>query len=509
MPLLIFCLCLTACGKRSTVSEHTTKPSRMILNEGVKNEAIVKTEVDADDEENADQPGDKKRSNTDSGVSSNTVASQETTTDQSQDNHQHGGVSQSVQTNQNKTAGRWSTNQTLITRSSPAPVRAENILDRMRRGFTLPRFDSKDVDNYLRWNTSHDSYLNNLFARAKPFLHHIVNELEARNMPMELALLPAIESAYKPDAVSKSKAAGLWQFVPSTGKEFGLDQTWWYDGRLDAIRATTAALDYLEQLNAMFDGDWFLTLAAYNGGPGTINRALAANKRKGLPLNFKSLRLRSETRRYIPKLIALRRIIQEPHRYNVELPYLPLEPSFAVINLDQQIDLRKFAKESNTDIKQLRHLNASYKRWATPPQGRFALLVPQPHKLSTTRLEQIARSESGLSYIRYQIRNGDNLGSIAARHSVSTTEIRKANQLKSSFIRAGHTLLIPKVDAINSSSLANLNTGEKLTHTVRAGDTLWSISRRYNVAVKQLMDWNHLAVDQILRLNQQLLVLLK
>ena len=191
------------------------------------------------------------------------------------------------------------------------------------------------------------------------------------------------------------------------------------------------------------------------------------------------------------------------------MPRLPLQAGFTTIALDQQIDLRKFALESNTDLKQLRHLNASYKRWATPPTGQFALLVSQPHTLDIYRLTEIARNESGISYLRHQINEGENLGSIAQKYGVSTTEIRKANQLKSSFIRAGHTLLVPKIDSANGSSLSSRNASQNVTHTVRAGDTLWSISRRYNVGVQQLLEWNQLAAGQILRLNQQLLVLLK
>lgn len=481
ISLLALSLCLTACGKRQAVSKDTAKPSRTILSGPLEPATQTENQDTSQNPAVVTKPEENQKSLESEGLQSGQVSREPLRPAQ----------------------------QAAATVPTTTQIAVEDIFDRMRRGFSLPNFDSKDVDTYLRWNTSHESYLDNLFVRAKPFLHHIINELEARNMPMEIALVPAIESAYKPDAVSRSKAAGLWQFIPSTGRQFGLDQTWWYDGRLDTVRATTAALDYLEQLNTMFNGDWLLTLAAYNAGPGTISRALAANKRKGLPLNFQSLRLRSETRRYIPKLIALRRIIQNPQRFNVKLPNLPLEPSFTAISLDQQIDLRKFAQESKTDIKELRHLNASYKRWATPPQGRYALLVPKPHALSSARLEQIARNESGISYLRYQIKNGDNLGSIAQKHGISTNEIRKANQLNSSFIRAGRTLLIPKIDGINTSALGNLNSAENVTHTVRAGDTLWSISRRYNVAVQQLVDWNHLAVDQILRLNQQLLVLLK
>ena len=489
--MLIISLCLTACGKRPLESQTTAKPSRTILS------APGTAKPPA--EEATTEPSTEEPLVTDGASAVGQDADILATT---QDGSQ-------LENSTTLSEQESELIQPAGAIAGPSQVLPEDVFDRMRRGFTLPRFDSKDVDTYLRWNTNHETYLNSLFRRAQPFLPHIIGELEARNMPMEIALLPAVESAYKPTAVSKSKAAGLWQFIPSTGRHFGLEQNWWYDGRLDAVRATTAALDYLQQLNSMFNGDWWLTLAAYNAGPGNIKRAIAENRRKGLPVNYRSLRLRSETRRYIPKLVALRRIIQQPHNFNVNLPRLPLQAGFTTIALDQQIDLRKFALESNTDLKQLRHLNASYKRWATPPTGQFALLVPQPHTLDIYRLTEIARNESGISYLRHQINEGENLGSIAQKYGVSTTEIRKANQLKSSFIRAGHTLLVPKIDSANGSSLSSRNASQNVTHTVRAGDTLWSISRRYNVGVQQLLEWNQLAAGQILRLNQQLLVLLK
>ena len=180
----------------------------------------------------------------------------------------------------------------------------------MQAGFRLPNIESRDVQQYQKWSSQHPTYLKNLFERAEPFLYYILNELEKRNMPTEIALLPAIESAYKPNAVSKSKASGLWQFIPSTGKHYGLKQNWWYDGRRDVIASTDGAIKYLKYLNNMFDGDWLHALAAYNSGEGRVMRAIKKNKREGKPTDFWSLALPKETRAYVPKLLALADILR-------------------------------------------------------------------------------------------------------------------------------------------------------------------------------------------------------
>ena len=225
-----------------------------------------------------------------------------------------------------------------------------DVLERIRRGFQFPEINSKYTESYLKWNTSHPTYLADLFARAEPFLYYIVEEIEKRGLPMELALLPTIESAYKPDAMSRSRASGLWQFIPSTGKSFGLSQDWWYDGRRDLIASTHAALDYLTQLNKMFDGDWHLTLAAYNAGQGTILRAISSNKRKGKSTNYQSLSLRSETVKYVPKLQAMIEIVKNPGRYNVSLPKIANQPYFETLELPGQIDIQQFSELAKLDI---------------------------------------------------------------------------------------------------------------------------------------------------------------
>ena len=418
---------------------------------------------------------------------------------------------------------------------------SNNVLDRIRAGFRFPHLDSKYIKEYENWNATHPRYLKDLFARAEPFLPYIVGEIEKRGIPMEIALLPAIESAYKPNAVSRSKAAGLWQFIPSTGRSFGLTQDWWYDGRRDVILSTQASLDYLTQLNKRFNGDWFITLAAYNAGQGNIARAIKKNRRAGKSTDYSSLSLRSETRRYVPKIIALKNIINNPHAFNVRLPVIHNSPKFEVLPLKGQIDLNKFAEETGYDSKTLNHLNAGFLRWATSPNGPHRLLLPINDQVKLQKARIAAQKTIKLDYQRHQIARGDTLSTIARRYGVSVRELKSTNKLSSSRIRAGKTLLIPyngeRVAAATSKN--NINTSNsvankpvasftpsgvavatpvsstsfvaapidnKVVHQVRKGDTLWGIARQYKVKIEQLLQWNQLSRNQTLRLNQSLVL---
>jgi len=400
----------------------------------------------------------------------------------------------------------------IITAASKLPVSTSqtahslsystnNVIDRIRNGFRFPELDSKYVAEYEKWNSSHPTYLNNLFKRSEPFLFHIVEEIEKRGLPMELALLPAIESAYKPNAISRSKAGGLWQFIPSTGRSFGLNQDWWYDGRRDVLLSTNAALDYLTQLNKLFDGDWFLTLAAYNAGQGTVGKAIRKNKRKGKKSTYQHLSLRSETRRYVPKLIALKNIINNPETYNFKTPVIDNQPYFTVLPISGQINLREFTKEANIDHDTFRNINAGFLRWASAPNSPQRLLIPAGDQayLQTARIA--ASKTIKVDYQRHTIARGDTLSGIARRYGISVNALKTNNKLKSNSIRAGKTLLVPTV-----GNSINTRGAEKLVHQVRRGDTLSAIARQYKVRVDQLLAWNQLSNRDILKLNQSLVL---
>ena len=436
-----------------------------------------------------------------------------------------------------------------IALSEPLPVAEphNDVLARITAGFAFPNFESEHIAGYEKWNSEHPTYLVDLFARAEPFLFHIVEEIERRGLPMELALLPAIESAFKPNAISRSRAGGLWQFIPSTGKHFGLRQDWWYDGRRDVLAATDAALDYLVELNGMFDGDWFLTLAAYNAGPGTLNKALRYNQRNKRGLNYTDLDLRTETKRYVPKLIALKNILLNPEKHQVTLPIIPNHAHFQVVQLPGQIDFHGFAELSEVDLATLQHLNAAYLRWATSPDGPHRLLVPIGAIENVEQALLALQQLPSVQFRDHKIKRGDSLSSIAYRYKVSVAALKKANQLSSSAIRQGKTLLVPIADRSTGNSIAKrldqqrqdqqrhanlptkahhnlsasatqasgdplqsaeiaLASAQQFIHRVSAGETLWSIARRYQVKVGQLMSWNQLQNDHILNLNQPLTV---
>lgn len=390
-----------------------------------------------------------------------------------------------------------------------API---DVLERIRRGFRFPELESKYTQNYIDWSVQHPTYLSDLFNRASPFLYHIVEEIEKRGFPMELALLPAIESAYKPQATSSSGASGLWQFISSTGKSFGLRQDWWYDGRRDFIASTNAALDYLGQLNKMFDGDWHITLAAYNAGQGTLLRAINNNKRNGKSTNYQSLNLRTETVKYIPKLQAIKEIVRNPSRYNVSLTKIPNQPYFEILNLSGQIDLHQFSDLAQIDMQTIQHLNAGHLRWATSPDGPHRLLVPlSNHIQSSIALQQIKVNPS-IEYKHHNIARGETLSQISQRYGVSVNALQKANKLTGTNIRAGKTLVIPIASRngaiVADSGSANNNAANKRIHHVVKGETLWSISKRYSVELKNLLSWNQLNKNQILKLNQPLVIFL-
>ncbi len=379
---------------------------------------------------------------------------------------------------------------------------------RIRAGFAMDHDQGDErMQQQLEWYQKHPAYVKRVVERGRRYLYYIVEEIERRGLPMEYALLPVVESAYDPFAYSHGRASGLWQFIPGTGRHFGLDQSWWHDDRRDVLASTNAALTYLDQLAQRFDGDPTLALAAYNSGGGTVSSAIRRNNRKGEPTDYWSLDLPRETRHYVPKLIALAKIFDDPEAYGIELPPLEDEPYFEVVETGGQIDLAHAAELAGVDVDEIYLLNPSFNRWATRPDGPHRLLVPVA---SADRFRQGIASldpDSRVSWDHYQVRSGDNLGAISRRYGTTVAVLREVNNLNSDIIRVGQQLLIPSAKAgeetyshSESQRVARKQArggrnsdGQRVEHRVTRGDTFWDIAREHGVSVRQVAAWNGMA----------------
>ena len=318
-----------------------------------------------------------------------------------------------------------------------------DLFSRMRSGFALPALENAAVRREIERYRAHPLALERIFGRGRRYLHHIVAELDARGLPQELALLPAVESAFDPFALSRRLASGLWQFLPGTGRSHGLAQDWWTDDRRDVREATRAALDHLSSLYESFEGDWLLALAAYNAGPGRVRRAIARNERRGEASDFFALELPAETRRYVPRLLALARLVAEPEAVGIELPKIPNEPYFAPVDVAYQIDLDRIADLAEIPRKELRALNPAYRRWATAPDGPRELLVPIAEKERFEQLLAELPPSQRLRLVRHRVESGDTLYALARRHGIPLEMLRSVNRIRGSRIRIGQDLLIP------------------------------------------------------------------
>lgn len=403
------------------------------------------------------------------------------------------------------------------------PLQAD-LLNRIRAGYALPGASHRAVDREIEAYQSSPDYLDRTFRRGTRYLYYIVGEIERRGMPMELALLPVVESAFNPVAYSRSRAAGLWQFIPSTGKHFGLEQNWWIDERRDVIKSTTAALDYLQYLHDYFEGDWFLAIAAYNGGEGTIRKAVRTNAARGRPTDFFSLNLRAETRNYVPKLLAISRIVANPKAYGLQFSAIPNQPYFDIVDPDRQVDLGDAARLAGISNDDLFALNPAFNRMTTPPNGPHRLLLPID---SAEVFRQAMASGAGPAVgtpvqtevlVGHRVRRGESLSVIARRYGVSVATLRDANQLGTTVIHPGDKLVIPTLTAAAparpdiSSQLPGQQpaparakaSNTPTVHKVKAGDTLWGVARRYGVTVPQLASANGVNASSTLKVGTPL-----
>ena len=395
---------------------------------------------------------------------------------------------------------------------------ADNDLwQRIRNGFQLEADDRHAVQQQLDWYVRHPAYITRVFTRAKRFLPYIVAEAESRGMPLEVALLPVVESAFDPFAYSHGRAAGLWQIIPGTGKRFGLKQNWWYDGRRDPVAATRAALDYLEYLHKLLDEDWLLAVAAYNSGEGNVKRAQSKNLKRSRDTDFWSLSLPKETEAYVPKLLAIRAVVADPESLGLTLPAIEDTPYFEEVLTDSQIDLALAADLAGLDIDELYALNAGFNRWATDPDGPHRLMVPVDAAPVLTQALANLPDRDRVKWVRYQVKNGDVLSNIARKNGTTVELLREVNDLNGSMIRAGKYLMIPtatrsldsytkSADSRLSSTMSRPGGASKAQHVVRSGESFWSIGKKYGVSTRNLAKWNGMAPGDTLSVGRKLVI---
>jgi membrane-bound lytic murein transglycosylase D len=413
-----------------------------------------------------------------------------------------------------------STNDSSIDSSIDSVTLNEEIIEetpdfweQIREGFRLPGSQQPAVTTRAAEYGRNPQQVENIFKRGEPYLAYILSEVQKRNFPTEIVLLPFIESGYDPFAFSYGRAAGMWQFIPGTGKIYGLQQDWWYDGRRDVVESTQAALNYLDYLQNKFDGDWLLAVAAYNSGSGAVSNAIRKNRQAGKPVDFWHLKLPKETSAYVPKLLAISSVVRHPAKFNISLAPIETQPVFTVVETPGQMDISVAAELAGMNTEALYLLNPGYNRWTTHPDGPHQLVVPVNH--STTFKQNIATlPESQLTrLVRHQVQSGETLSQIAHHYNTTTNALISSNQLSNTLIRSGQYLLVP-VGQQDASQHASLNrriqaangASSKQTYRVRSGDSLWTIARKHRVTVKQVSNWNELDAGAPIRPGQKLVI---
>jgi len=395
-----------------------------------------------------------------------------------------------------------------------------DLWERIRRGFDVPDLSSPLVESRERFYAERPEQMKRMAERASRYLFHIVDEIERRGMPTEIALLPFIESAFNPQAQSPAAASGIWQFIPGTGKTFGLRQNTFLDERRDVLESTRAALDYLTKLHDMF-GDWHLALAAYNWGEGAVQRAIERNQRKGLPTDYASLDMPNETRNYVPKLQAVKNIIANPGEFHIDLPRIDNERYFATIPATRDIDLASAARFAGMTTEEFRALNPSFNRpvifAATQPQ----IVLPVDRVEVFRRAMQLADSTLA-SYSTYTVGRRERIETIAARYGIEPSDLRTLNNIpRGMLVRAGSTLIVPgsgDTAAVDVSAAAVRNTqvayepevvvrsSRRVMLSARAGETVAEFARRSGVSVALVREWNKLGGNDRLNAGQSLAV---
>jgi membrane-bound lytic murein transglycosylase D len=373
------------------------------------------------------------------------------------------------------------------------------------------------IQQQLGWFKKHPDYLTRISERAQPYLYLVVQEIEKEGLPIEIALLPIVESAYYPFSYSHGTAVGVWQFIPSTGRLYGLDQDWWHEDRRHILNSTRAAARYLKDLGKMFNGDWMLAVAAYNAGPGRIQNAVKINQKAGKQTDYWSLDLPKETEKYVPKLLALSMIAKEPEKFGQQLTPIDNSKFLEVVELNSQFDLALIAQWTGLSIDEIYTYNPGLRRWATPVSLPYELLLP----VSTVKSFEDNLEKAGkmprISWLRHQIKSGDSLIYLAKKYKTTVDQIRSVNELQSDLIRAGEYLIVPLAQenegyyslSEKQREKSRLNTeknAEKIIYKVVSGDSLWKIAVQFDTTVNNLVRWNQLDLSSPLRIDKELVI---
>jgi len=409
------------------------------------------------------------------------------------------------------------TAQPIIEEKIKTPQEVDDLWQRIEMQLALPINEHRAITQQLKWYKRHPAYIKRVSKRAEPYLYFIVEEIEKRNMPLEIALLPIVESAFDPFAYSHGAASGMWQIISGTGKRYGLEQNWWYDGRRDVIAATTAALDYLQYLHKYFKGDWLHALAAYNSGEGRVGRAIKKNRRLNKPTDFWSLKLPKETKNYVPKLLALSSLLKNSKQHGINWPTIDNVQKVAQVSIESQMDLALAAKLADIELKDFYQLNPGFNRWATSPNNSHKLLLPVDKVETFSEALAKTSKDDRLKWTRYKIKSGDTLGAISRKFDTTSAIIRQTNNVKGSSIQAGDFLLIPiastKLSDYQLSADSRLNAKQntkygkhKISHLVQSGDNLWDIARKYKVNHRNIAKWNGIAPTDNLKLGKKLVI---
>ena len=394
-----------------------------------------------------------------------------------------------------------------------------DLWERIRRGFAMPDLQHELVQDREQWYASRPDYIQRMTERSSKYLFHIVEELERRGMPTELALLPYIESAFNPQAVSSAKAAGMWQFMPATGSYFDLKQNAFRDDRRDVLASTRAALDYLQKLYGMF-GDWHLALAAYNWGEGSVGRAIKRNEKLGLPTGYTDLQMPAETRMYVPKLQAVKNIVANPDAFNTELPLIENHPYFQTVTITRDIDVELVAKLADVSTDDFKALNPSFRKPVIFAAGTPEILLPWDNAKVFRRNMQAFDEGQYASWTVWTVPSTISVAEAAQRVGLGESDLRALNNIPPRMlIKAGSALMVPRGANVRADvaghvadngqiSFAPEIVTRRTTIKARKRDTLISVANRYGVSASNLADWNDLKSSATLHAGQSLVAYL-